>query len=85
MKKYNFTYIEIDVLDGWWKGIRITWGCEDVGFGELMYGFGVDVEDSRHGFDVDTEGMDEEFINALLTEAAPKLAKLLHEHRRDHY
>jgi hypothetical protein len=76
MSKYNFTFIGVDIYDAHWKGVRIGWCCEGIGCGELLYGFNSDLE-----FDVDTEDMSQEFVSALLVEAAPELAKILMDRR----
>ena len=80
---YDFKYVDIELVDsGWMKGFLIKWGAAGVGFGQVFVGWGIDMEylkeyPKQQGFHSDTEYMSDEFIQALMKEAAPKLAEII--------
>jgi hypothetical protein len=68
-KEYDFVYAEPFLSKNY--GIRVEWGIRNFGFGLFHLGF------HAGKFTVDSECMDEKFVEELLIEIAPKLSKLL--------
>ena len=85
---YIFRHVEVEVVDNdCFKGLMLKWSAQGIGFGEVWLGWGLDMvhlkeHPNQQGFHTDTEHMSEEFMEALLKEAAPKIAKVYIEHDR---
>ena len=83
---YDFKSVDVEVIDSsWMKGFSIKWLAAGIGFGEVFVGWGVDTEylkdfPRQQGFHADTELMSDEFVQALMKEAAPKIAELIIKH-----
>lgn len=88
-KGYKFTHVEVSLTDNdCFKGFCIAWSAKGIGFGEVFFGWGLDMErlkDFPHqqGFYLSTEHMGAEFIQALIKKAAPKIAELILKHERE--
>ena len=87
-KGYKFTHVDVTVTDNdCFKGFDIEWFASGIGFGHVWYGWGLDMNRLKYypqqqGFYADTEHMSEEFVQALLKVAAPKIAELIVKHDR---
>lgn len=85
---YKFLAVEVELIDNpCFKGFDIAWSAQGIGFGHVTFAWGLDLEylkdfPKQHGFHTDTECMSQEFVQALLIEAAPKMAALLCKHDR---
>lgn len=61
-KEYNFVYADCRAfINEEYRGMVVEWGCEGIGFGELTMCF-----DEKGEVTMDTEGMSNEFVKALL-------------------
>lgn len=82
-KGYKFTHVDVTLTDNdVFKGFHIQWGAKGVGFGEVFFGWGIDKEvlkdfPKQQGFYLDTECMSDEFIQALMKKALPKMTALI--------
>jgi hypothetical protein len=82
-KGYKFTAIEVtsyDTVD--FKGLDIGWAASGIGFGHVTISWGVSDRirkewPKQYGFHCDTECMSQEFVEALIRAAAPKIAELI--------
>lgn len=72
--KYRFVYVEPNISK---HGIIIKWEIEKFGFGEFI----LQVFNKR--MDIQGECMSADFVEALLKEAAPKLAQLLKKYEKE--
>ena len=67
MKIYEFTYVKVENFWGEWErnkgGLRINWGCKDVGFGQLDF---IHANDGKL-YCLD-ETMGKEFVEAVMKE-----------------
>jgi hypothetical protein len=87
---YEFNAVDVQVVDNdRFKGLKISWSAKGIGFGEvnMMWGIGKDIKakwPKQYGFHTDTELMSKEFVDALMVEAAPKIARIIvHNDRSD--
>lgn len=82
-KGYRFRYVEVEVIDNEnFKGFDIGWSASGIGFGHVSVVWGISDHikndwPKQYGFHVDTEGMSDKFIQALMKKAAPKIAELI--------
>lgn len=82
-KGYKLRSIDITVVDtDAFKGFNIVWMAQGIGFGEVFVGWGLNhpnLKDfpEQQGFHADTEFMSEKFVQALMKEAAPKIAEII--------
>lgn len=82
-KGYKFSSVEVKLTDNnTFKGFLIQWSAVGIGFGELWWGWGIDLEKLKEyphqqGFHLSTESMSDEFVTALMKKALPKITKIL--------
>lgn len=82
-KGYKFGTVQVDLIDNnCFKGFDISWSAYGYGFGHVWIGWGLDMErlkdyPNQQGFYTDSECMSKEFLEALMKEAAPKIAKII--------
>ena len=82
-KGYKFRHVATTLIDNdCFKGFVIQWSAQGVGFGELTFTWGLDMErlkdyPKQQGFHCDSECMSDEFIHALMKKAAPQIAEIL--------
>ncbi len=80
---YEFPEIHVHLVDSEdFKGFSIAWLASGIGFGQYFFGWGMDTErlkafPKQRGFYSDSECMGDEFVEALMSAAAPQLARLL--------
>lgn len=84
-KGYKFHGTKVEVVDSdIFKGFVIHWSAAGIGFGQVFVGWGLNVKKlksypKQQGFHTDTECMSQEFVEALMKEVAPELAKIITE------
>jgi len=88
-KGYEFKEVQVEVIDtDAFKGFDISWCASGIGFGHVSIAWGMGervLKDSprQYGFHCSTEYMSKEFVQALMKEAAPKIAGIIVKHDID--
>lgn len=87
-KGFKFVRVEVTLTDNEvFKGFNIAWTAKGIGFGEMWFGWGLDVErlkeyPQQRGFHLSTECMGPDFVKALMKEAMPQIVEIMLKHEK---
>jgi len=88
-KGYIIKNTEVELVDNdTFKGFIVNWVAQGIGFGQLFFGWGLDVErlkdyPKQRGFHCSTECMSDEFVEAVIKKAQPQILEIMCKHRTD--